>query len=127
MLTTADKILILSIIVFSIFLTIYFGQELSGYNSKLLIIKIDGEDYKRIKLDENIKKKEIPVQSEYGYNLIEINEGKVRVKEASCKDKLDVLQGQISEIGDIIVCLPNRLTIEIDGITKDNEIDRLSR
>lgn len=127
MLTTADKILILSIIVFSIFLTIYFGQELSGYNSKLLIIKIDGEDYKRIKLDENIKNKEIPVQSEYGYNLIEIDEGKVRVKEASCKDKLDVLQGQISEIGDIIVCLPNRLTIEIDGIKKDNKIDRLSR
>lgn len=127
MLTRGDKILIILIILISLLLTFYFSKEFAAYNSKMIIIKVDGEEYKKIKLDENIKEKEILINTEYGYNLIGIDQGKVRVKDASCPDKLDIHQGEISDVGEIIVCLPNRLTIEIEGLKKENEIDKLSR
>lgn len=126
MLTKGDKLLILIIIVVSMILTAYFARSFRAYGDKTLIIKVDGQAYKSIKLDEKIKD-EILVETEFGYNLIEINKGRVRVKEASCPDELDVKQGSISKVGQMIVCLPNRLTIEIEGSKTDDDIDRLSR
>ena len=70
--------------------------------------------------------KTIPIKTKYGYNLIEIGDEKVRVIEADCPDKLDVKQGYISKPGETIVCLPNRLIIEIKGENGENEIDYLS-
>lgn len=70
--------------------------------------------------------KQIPVKTEFGYNLIEIGDGKVRVIEADCPDKLDVKQGYIERPGEVIVCLPNKLVIEIKGENKDNDIDYIS-
>ena len=49
---------------------------------------------------------------------MEILKGKVRVIEADCPDELDVKQGFIENVGQVIVCLPNRVVVEIKGETK---------
>ena len=71
--------------------------------------------------------KKIEVRSEFGYNLVEVDSSGARVLEASCPDKLDVKFGKIREAGEIIVCLPNKLTIEIVGGQGELEIDGISR
>lgn len=50
-----------------------------------------------------------------GTNILIISDGKAYLKEASCPDKLCVNQGKISLSGERIVCLPNRVMIEITG------------
>lgn len=65
----------------------------------------------------------IPVETKYGYNLVEIGDERVRVIEADCPDKIDVKQGYISRIGETIVCLPNHLVVEIKGTASADEID----
>ena len=48
-----------------------------------------------------------------GHNTVIINSGKAYISEADCPDRLCVKQGQISKIGQVIACLPNRVTVEV--------------
>ena len=50
-----------------------------------------------------------------GTNTIEIKDGKVRMTEADCPNRLCVRQGWISYAGQSIVCLPNELSVTIAG------------
>lgn len=58
--------------------------------------------------------KKIKVKTENGFNTVEIKKGKVSVKDADCRDKYCVSQGEI-ESGSII-CLPHKVVV---GITSD--------
>lgn len=58
-------------------------------------------------------------------NVVEIKDGRIRVKSALCPDKTCVDTGWLSSSGMPIVCLPNHLVIEYaDG---ENEVDAVAR
>ncbi|SCL84085.1 hypothetical protein PP176A_0572 [Sporanaerobacter sp. PP17-6a] len=124
--TKGDKYLIIIIIIISLISIIYVERDATSYNSKYISIQVNGKEYKKITFNPKMVGKTIPIKTKYGYNLIEIGDKKVRVIEADCPDKLDVKQGYISKPGETIVCLPNRLIIEIKGENGENEIDYLS-
>lgn len=56
------------------------------------------------------------------YNIIEVRPGSIGITEANCPDKLCVHMGFQSSSLFPIICLPNKLTIEInrDGDTTEN-------
>lgn len=124
--TKGDKYLIIIIIIASIISLIYVKNYASAYDKKYIRIQVDGKDYKTIYFDPKIIGKNIAIETKFGYNLIEIGDEKVRVIEADCPDQLDVKQGYISKPGEVIVCLPNRLVIEIIGEVEDNDVDSIS-
>lgn len=65
-----------------------------------------------------------------GSNVCQIKDGEVCMAEADCPDKLCMHQGSIKIPGESIVCLPNRVVIEIVGTdTEDNgsHIDGMAR
>ena len=125
-LTKGDKYLIISIIVISLVSLFYIKNSALNVGEKYVSVQVDGQEIKRIIFDKNIIGKTIPIETEFGYNLMEIGDGKVRVIEADCPDQLDVKQGYISKTGEIIVCLPNRLVIEIKGIEDERDVDYIS-
>lgn len=53
-------------------------------------------------------------------NVIVIDNGSVFIEEATCPDKLCEKQGKISAVGERIVCLPNRLVVQISGEKADS-------
>lgn len=124
--TRGDKILIIFSIFFSILSMFLIKRIESNYDEKYLSIQIDGEELKKINFENEDVGKTIPIKTKLGYNLIEIGDKKVRVIEADCQDKLDVKKGWIEDVGDSIICLPNKLIIEIKGKNKD-DVDYLSR
>ena len=69
------------------------------------------------------KKKVYPIRTSFGLNILEVDEFGVRVIEASCPDKLDVKFGKIDKVGQAIICLPNRLVVEIKSNSDINELD----
>ncbi len=70
----------------------------------------------------------LPVDTAAGHNVVVIENGAVRVAEADCPDQVCVHTGAISGPGETIVCLPNRLLIEITGEPEGEvEIDDLSQ
>jgi len=125
-LTKGDKYLMVFIVIISLISLIYVKNSAFNYKEKYISIQIDGEEIKKIIFDKKLVGKTIPIKTEYGYNLIEIGDGRVRVIEADCPDKLDVKQGYISKTGEVIVCLPNRLVIEIKGVSDERDIDYIS-
>lgn len=124
--TKGDKILIFTIIIISIASLIFIKNSGNRYKEKYISIQVDGKEYKKIIFDKLMVGKTIPIETEFGYNLIEIGDEKVRIIEASCPDELDVKQGFISMPGEIIVCLPNKLVIEIKGTEGIRDVDHIS-
>ena len=125
--TKGDKFLVFIVILLSVLAMGYIKIKALSNNKKYVSIQVNGEEIKKIIFDSKLIGKTIPIETEYGYNIIEIGDEKLRVIEASCPDKIDVKQGYISGIGETIVCLPNKLVIEIKGLDQDTEIDIINR
>lgn len=75
-------------------------------------ITVDRDHYRTVRLDEE---QMIEIRTKYGYNLLQVKDGGVRMIEGDCRDDLCVLMGFKDRIGDTIVCLPNRVLVEIIG------------
>lgn len=103
-----DKVLIFLLIPFFIFTISYFYFN---SNKKYLSV-LDKEKEKDYSLFEN---RIIIAKGENSDVKIEINNGKARIIESNCKEKLCIKKGWISNIGEYSACLPNRVFIVIKG------------
>ncbi|OJG81064.1 hypothetical protein RV10_GL004063 [Enterococcus pallens] len=95
-----------------LFFSIY--QKQTAANSLEAVLRIDGEEIRRFNLVVDQKTFTYRYEDTDGdYNIIEITDQKIRVREASCRDQVCVRRGWIEKKGDTIVCLPHKLVIEI--------------
>jgi hypothetical protein len=93
------------------------GQQLRA------IIEVDGQYYDEVLLKVDMEPREIAIQDQSGrYNVVEIYQGRVRMKGANCPDQVCVKMGWVSQHGHTIVCLPNRVLIRLKGQGK-SEVD----
>ena len=122
--TKADKIVVVIILIFAVVFYIVFNILVFGDNPEKAIISVNGHEYASYKLSEIVDKKTVRIETEFGVNVVEITNKGARVIEASCPDKLDVYCGEINKNGQMIVCVPNRLTIRLYG--NSNEVDRVA-
>lgn len=83
-------------------------------------ITLDGKEYGTYSLTEN---QEIPVQTEYGYNIVQIEDCMVFMKDADCPDKYCIHQGKTNRKNKSIVCLPHKLMVEIVEASNENSSD----
>ncbi len=119
-----DIILIGTILLIALisYLVIHFRSNNTG---NIVIVSVSGEIYGKYPLNEN---RIIDVNENKGYNRIVINDGKVYMEEADCPDKYCVSQGKISKTGEIIVCLPHKLSVEIKNQSEaTDEIDAVAK
>ncbi|WP_242992233.1 NusG domain II-containing protein [Faecalicatena contorta] len=85
-----------------------------------VVVTVDGKVYKTLPLDKDTT---LSIEEESGhYNVLEIKDGEVRMREANCPDKICVKHRAIHYNRESIVCLPNKVTVEIRG-GKENDID----
>lgn len=109
-------IIILTLFTIASFIgTIFYSNK--KYNEVYVEIEVDGKLYKKVPLQNH--EEIIKIESAEGVNIIEITQGKVHVQDADCPDKVCVKDGFISKPGQILVCLPNRVLIQIKGQNDD--------
>ena len=75
-----------------------------------VVVTVDGEKYASLPLGEDA---ELLIESEGRTNLLIISGGKASVVEADCPNQVCVETGAISSEGQLIVCLPHKVVIEI--------------
>ena len=76
-------------------------------------VAVDGKTVETLDLS---KDQEITIRgAQGGTNFLVIQDGTIRCSQASCPDKVCVRQGRQSRDGDMIVCLPNRVTVRVSG------------
>ncbi|HHV29042.1 NusG domain II-containing protein [Acetivibrio mesophilus] len=94
----------------------------SGENArKIAVIIKDNQEIKRIDIDAVSEPMEITVLGEYN-DIVLVEKGRIRFKEADCPDKVCVNTGWLTEKGDMAVCLPNKTMIKIEGQSDDVDI-----
>lgn len=109
-----DLIIIIVLIILSLMpIRLLISNNNSG-DLKRVIISVNGEEYESLELKENLNKI-IKIEEGLEINEIFINKGQVYMNHSNCTDKVCMRQGKISKIGESIVCLPNRVFIEIKG------------
>lgn len=89
-----------------------------GFNTMLfrdtggkVMVSIGGAEYKTYSLSED---QEIELTGLNGKkNLLVISDGKADIIEADCPDELCVNQKSISKVGEMLVCLPNEIVVEV--------------
>jgi hypothetical protein len=82
-------------------------------------ISIAGELYGTYSLDDD---RIITIDNNENYNKIVIKDGKVFMSDADCPNKVCVKHSPIDSTGESIVCLPNKVLIEIVGGEKYDAI-----
>lgn len=122
-LTKGDKGLMVFVVILTLISLAYINKQAFSSQNKYVSVQVNGVEIKQIIFDKQLVGNTIPIESEYGYNLIELGDEEVRVIEADCRDQIDVKQGYISRIGETIVCLPNKMVIEIKGMDPSEDID----
>jgi len=86
------------------------GLHLSRENGDTVTVLVDGQHYGEYALSED---RIVDIVSDGGYNRLVIADGYARVEEASCPDGICSSHRPISHDGESIICLPNKVVIEI--------------
>ncbi|MDD6736057.1 MAG: NusG domain II-containing protein [Clostridiales bacterium] len=97
---------------------IYLLLPRGGNGGNTVIIKKNGRVFAEKSLYDSC---EIDID---GSNTAVIENGEVYMKSADCPDKLCIKQGAVHDGSKKIICLPNRVIIEV---TKKSDIDAVVR
>lgn len=88
------------------------------------VVYLDGEEEGRYPLSEDIT---VEIRQENGsYNILQIQRGEAEITEASCPDKVCVNHRPVGGQGESLVCLPNKMVVEIEN-GEDQGIDAGTR
>ncbi len=112
-----DIILIASILVIAI--AFFLIVELTKEEGAGVVVKVDGQEVAEYSLSADGT---YPLNG--GTNILVIENSKAYLTDANCPDKLCVHQGKISRTGEVITCLPNKLTVSVFGA--EESVDLIS-
>ncbi len=112
-------VLVVTMLIGISFIYNYFFQDQELGN--IAVLEIDGEVVEKFSLDGEIK--QYRVETAAGFNTLAFEDGKVRVIEADCPDRLCVNFGWAQQVGQTIVCLPHKVIIRIENKAADYELD----
>lgn len=105
--------ILLALAVFVVAGILYIVFALGRATGTIVTITVNGNHQHTYLLSENMTTE---IQ---GYNggkcIVEIKEGQIAVREATCPDHSCVQQGWIGKNGETIACLPNRILIVVEG------------
>lgn len=105
----ADIILFVAIIMLALGV-LAWGKNRST-SGHAVSIQVEGSEITELPLDEDT---EYTVSNQYGTNKITVSSGQVSVDYADCPDRICVDHSSISKKGDVIICLPHKLVVEIN-------------
>ena len=81
-----------------------------------VVVTVDGQLWGEYSLSED---RTVEIKNGDGYNLLVIEGGKAYVRQASCPDGICSSHRPISHNGESIICLPNKVVIEIRSSGSD--------
>ena len=110
-----DIILIVSVLLIA--LALLLVVEMTQEEGARVVVKVDGQEIAEYSLTANGT-----YDLNGGTNILVIEDGRAWLTDANCPDKLCVHQGKISRTGEVITCLPNKLTVTVFGAKESVEL-----
>ena len=106
----ADVILLIVLVVVGLLSSAYIAMSRTVGDT--VIIEQNGKMYGKYSLFENTT---VTIEGKNCTNIVTIEGGQAKMQESTCKNQVCVRHAAISEGGESIVCLPNRVVVRIEG------------
>ena len=117
-----DIVLIAAFLLFAAMF--YFIFDLNAQTGDTAVIKVNGKIYAEVSLNEE---KDVEIYSDGGAlsNTVRIKDGQAFMIYANCPDGRCMKHKPVGSdsLNDMIVCLPNRVTVEIKSSTRLKDFD----
>lgn len=112
-----DIVLAIGLIVigFAMSFIMVTGQD----EGAIVVAAVDGETYGSYSLEEDRK---VTIERDSHVNTFEIKDGQVKMIRATCHNHDCIREGTISRTGETIVCLPNKVVLEVKGGEEDFDV-----
>ena len=104
-----NDILFISVLLILISVTALV-MVLSRKTGDMVVVTVNGQPWGEYSLNED---RTVEIRNGDGYNLLIIEGGKAYVKQASCPDGICSSHRPIEYDGESIICLPNKVVVEI--------------
>lgn len=111
--TKTDKIIFWSTIFFALILLLFSNVLCKTTGRRIVTIELDGRTYASYSMDSLSDCRTIEIKDDRGYTKIEISQDYAKIIDSDCNDKRCI--GEIHNSGDILVCIPHRLVMKIEG------------
>ncbi|MCC8081587.1 MAG: NusG domain II-containing protein [Lachnospiraceae bacterium] len=120
------KEIILLIVIFIAILAVWLGFRMMKTDAGNLVrITVDGEEYGTYDLDTD---QEIPIEIDGEVtNTLVIRDGEADMIEADCPDQLCVNMNAVSVESETIVCLPNKVVVEVIASEEEAAFDAIAQ
>ena len=120
-LTAADKLLIVGVLVFTIGLFVQHSGR-SGPRGSAIVVELAGKGAGSYGLEEG---RILRFAGPLGVSEVEIAQEMAWIRSAPCPHKICMSQGKLAYPGDVAACLPNRLVVRVVGGAR--RLDGISR
>lgn len=103
---------------------VHYQNVETASENRIAIVTVDGEEVDRFELNTTTPHQEKTIHPHKGqYNIIELEGNRIRVKEDNSPDQIAVKTGWIDKTGQVLICLPHKLVIEIVNENKNSNED----
>ncbi len=117
-----DIVIIIVLIIISFIPEIVFGMAMGyKYDMTYAEITVGGKVYSKIPLSAHKGEDIIDINIDGHENKIMIKGDTIKMIDADCPDSLCIYQGKIIRVGQSLVCLPNKVMVEIKGSFVDDD------
>jgi heptaprenyl diphosphate synthase len=117
-----DVFVLLVAVVIALGAPVYWQATADPGTGKFAVISIGQEERYRFDLSKDLVK--TLVLPNYSY-IIEIKDGRIRVREADCPTQVCATMGWISQADRKIICAPSRMVITIIGPPRPGDVDTM--
>lgn len=105
------EIILVFVLLFLAALMLLF-MEFTATSGVWAVVYVDGIEYGRYPLNADL---EVVISTEHGENTLVIKDGEADVASADCPDKTCVRARSAVNSGEMIVCLPHKVMVKIEG------------
>ncbi len=123
-LAASDVVLAFVLVSVSVLMTALQFKN-TGNTALKAVVKKNGITVQSVVLQDR-EPYEMCIDEEYNI-ILYIEKNRVTVVRSDCADKICVNTGKITKPGQTIVCLPARVSVELQGVTAVNELDGVTR
>ncbi len=120
----ADIIITASLLVLSFIMAFGVSNMSSEATGQIVRVEVNGEIKHEVSLNED---QEIIIDDGVHYNKLVIKDGKAYMDEANCRDQICTHMKEINIDGETIICLPNRVFVEVIDKEAEDGIDKINR
>jgi len=115
-------VLLIICICLAIIISMFVLKRPIGQGDSVSILQ-DGKPVYNLSLSES---RSIDVNGPLGITRIRIEKGQVWIADAPCPQKICQRIGKISRAGSVIICVPNKILVEVNGDSKQ-ELDSVTQ